>query len=362
MAFRRSALEAVECPKRYFELYESEHPPDETSDAALRGIAFHAIAEVYIKRLHQLRLTADHEELLRAVNATIPALDLPPDLIYEVMDLVERWALTFELDRDAFLMAEETQRLEDEQVEWTPDLVYARDGELEQIDWKTYWIGLDDKDVKNQFQAQVYVWQASRRWKGFEKYRFTFVYPRLGTSATAVWTAEEAEALSVVAQSRIEIIKQHRESGRWPEVPGTHCGFCKLDCSIKDHASLDVQRIKTDEQAKAMADELIVLEKSVKARREAMQAWCGVHGDVEHHGIGFGYRPFTRKSYSADDVFRVFAEYGIENSGVELSATNLRGWVNLSDRFSKEYDGLKDRLMVLCKEKKRQGFKRWITR
>ena len=363
--YRRSALEAVDCPKRYHTLYEAEDPPVDTNDAAKRGIVFHDIVKVYIRRLASLGLQADHEELRRAVDATIAVHALPPDLVREVVDLVDRWALTFELDLEAFVCAEETQRLEPEEVgarggvEWTPDLVYARDGELHQLDWKTYWLGFTDREVKSQFQAIAYVWQAAKKWPNFDRYRFSFVFPRLGTVATDVWTREEVEELEIAVQSRIAIIERCRERGEWPEIPGTQCQFCRLDCSIKDHPKLDITRVTSIGNARTIADELSVLERAVTVRREALRAWCGEHGPVVTGGVGWGYGARVQREYPAEEVMALLREHGVERSGITLSATALRGWVKPGKKYQKRYKGLEEQIGVLCKEQKKQVFKRW---
>ena len=199
--YRRAALEAATCPKRFFELYETKQPIEHGSDAAIRGTAFHETARLYIQRLAKLSLTTDAEELKKSLDEAIALVKLPSHLVREVESLAEKWGLTFELDLEAFLLAEETQVLSVEEtgepyeLQWTPDLVYARNNELEQVDWKTYWAGISDKEVKDQFQAQAYVWQAAQKWKGFENYRFTFNYPRLGFSSSAVCSAREVEDL-----------------------------------------------------------------------------------------------------------------------------------------------------------------------
>ena len=73
--YRRSALEAVSCPKRYYELYERPDPVVDSGDAAMRGSVFHAVAEVYIKRLASLGLVSDHEELMSCLLYTSDAAD-----------------------------------------------------------------------------------------------------------------------------------------------------------------------------------------------------------------------------------------------------------------------------------------------
>jgi len=359
--YRRSALEAVSCPKRYYELYERPDPVVDSGDAAMRGSVFHAVAEVYIKRLASLGLVSDHEELMRALEATIVAMKTPAHLVDEVTSLVERWGLTFELDVDSYLLAEETQRLEDQHVEWTPDLVYARPHELEQVDWKTYWVGMDDKDVKNEFQAQVYVWQAAQRWPGFNSYRFTFSFPRLGTSATHVWMADEVPDLGTVVTSRIAIIEQCKEENRWEAIPGSQCGYCRLECPIKDHASLETSRILTHEQAQAIAGELLVLEKTAANKKEALKGWCEANGLVSLNGIEWGFKPQASVRYPADKVIDALREHGVDSPSFKVTQSNIRLYVKSSAAIKKKHPGLSEHIMRLGEETTKQSFRKWKT-
>jgi hypothetical protein len=359
--YRRSALEAVSCPKRYYELYERPDPAVDSGDAALRGTIFHAVAKVYIRRLASLSLTSDHEELSRAVQATIEVTRTPSHLIDEITDLAFRWGLTFELDLDSYLLAEETQQLEDEHVEWTPDLVYVRPHELEQVDWKTHWVGLEDEVVKDQFQAQVYVWQAAQQWPGFDAYRFTFVFPRLGTTATHVWTADEVQDLEVVVTSRIAVIEQCRVEDHWEAIPGVQCGYCRLACPVKDHASLEPSRITTDDDARALAGELLVMEKSVTMRREVLRKWCERNGPVELGGITWGFKSTQTARYPAVKVVDALLEHEVDSPEFWVSTSNLRKWLKQSAGLRRKHPGLADQLVRLEERTTKQSFRSWKT-
>jgi len=355
--YRRSALDAASCPKRFYELYERPDPIEDGSDAALRGQAFHETARIYILRLAEKNLTGDAEELKESLDEAIAALRVPSHLIKEVENLAEKWAMTFEFDQDSFLLAEETQTLtaedlgEDYGLQWTPDLVYVRGGELEQVDWKTYWAGITDKEVKHEFQAQVYVWQAAQKWPNFERYRFTFNYPRLGFSSTAVWTAEEVEELEVVVKSRVAIINECRKSGEWKANPGSMCVFCRLDCPVKDHESLDVSRVKTEEEAKRIAGELLVYEKAVTARKDALRAWCGDTGPLVSNGVQWGFTESESISFPADDVIRVLENHGIESRDFSLTKTALRSYLK-----TKKHKEVAEDLESIAIKKKRSVF------
>jgi|TARA_R110000824_G_scaffold21078_6_gene78897 hypothetical protein len=325
--YRRSALEAISCPKRFFEIYERPDPIEDSSDEALRGQGFHDVAKRYIQRLANLRLTTDAEELHIALQETIVALRIPAHLVKEIEALAERWALTFALDLDSYLLSEEPQVLEGAGMQWTPDLVYARGEELEQVDWKTHWAGISDRDVKDQFQAQAYVWAAAQKWPGFDSYRFTFTYPRLGYSATAVWSQSEVDELDIIVKSRIHVIDACREAGEWKATPGSMCIYCRLDCPVKDHGSLDVSRVKNAEEAAAIAGELMVFDKAATARRNALKGWCEQHGPVVCNEVEWGYSNSDVTTFPANGVLDVLDSHGIANREFTITKSALRKYL-----------------------------------
>lgn len=355
--YRRSALEAISCPKRFYEIYEREDPIEDSSDEALRGQGFHETAKRYIHRLASQGLQTDAEELQQALQDTIIGLRLPAHLIKEVEALAERWALTFELNLDAYLLAEETQILEEEGLQWTPDLVYARGSELEQIDWKTYWSGITDNDVKKQFQAQSYVWMAAKKWPGFENYRFTFNYPRLGYSSTATWTVDEVDELEIIVKSRVSVINSCRESGEWNAIPGSQCMYCRLDCPVKDHASLDVSRVKNAKDAESIAGELMVFDKATSARRNALKAWCDEHGPVLVNDVQWGFTGSDIMQFPANDVIRILDRHGVQDKNFYVTKSALRPYL-----ATKKHEEVGKELSEIAVTKKRTVFGSRIKR
>ena len=350
--FRRSALEAVDCPARYKAIYEDGVGGD--SDPAIRGRAFHDVAKVYIRRLADLKRTSDHEELERAFEAVIAVTKLPPHLVAEVKMLTQRWGESFELNLDAYVLAEETQVVHEAAAEWTPDLVYAHADELEQKDFKTYWVGMTEAQVKEQFQAQVYVWLASKVWPGFPRYRFTFSFPRLRAEASAVWEPWEVDAVEAAVRSRIAIINQSRQTGDWPAIPGPHCRLCHLKCPKMDHMALEVQRVQDAHVAQEVAGELLILEQAVKARKAALRGWCQTEGPVNVKGVTFGFKPGVTTKFPSQGVIEVLAAHEIPHPTFTVSASALSTYLK-----TKRYAHLRDDLMAVADVQTTQSFTSW---
>ena len=171
---RRSAIQtATSCLYRYDKIWRQGVP--DTSDLAAVGIGFHACAHRYIERLQVQGLPADAEEARAAFTEGIAAALTPQRLVSEIRDLFFVWAERFELDTEWFLAAEEHQIGKTDQ-EFTPDLVYGRPTGVEIVDFKTFWHPLTEAQIRKDFQAQFYTYNAMRIWPNFPTYTFTHVF------------------------------------------------------------------------------------------------------------------------------------------------------------------------------------------
>lgn len=370
---RRSALEAMACPHRYKKLYVDE--VDDTSDEALRGQVAHDVAKVYIRRLVSLNrahdeeatratiagqppvpplnLRGDAEEAKRALEATLAVTKLPPHLVQEVEMLVMRWSQRFELDIGAYLLAEETQAVASERLEWTPDLVYVRGHEIEQVDWKTFWVGFTENQVKQQFQAKVYVWLAAKAWPNFPQYRFTFDFMRLGYQVTAVWYPDEIAELDLEIRARVRAIEDSEERDEWPAIPGEHCGFCRLKCPMIDQVDLMPRRVTSGETAQAVAGELLVLEQAVAARKKALKGYCKTEGPVDVGGARYGFKGSVKRKFLIRDVLKVLEEHEIQPH-FKIGSTPLSSYLK-----AQMHAGVRPDLEDIAEVTPRQTFTSW---
>jgi hypothetical protein len=283
---RRSAVEAFGCPYRYDMLVNQG--VDDTGDEAIRGRAFHACFLVYVLLLVAKGVTSDHDLALEAFPKGVAVTGLPDHLIAEVSDLFFDWAEGFELDVNAFLLAEDLLRRGRRRFQ--PDLVYAYPWALEVRDAKTYYRGLSEAQARRELQPRWYVVEAKRHWPNFPAYWFTFMFVRIGQTLTLKYTPDEVDALEPGVQAAIDAVRAADEKGEYPPMPGSHCTLCRLACPVVDDPRRMPIRLRTKEEAIQNGGLILTLEQRLKAARKAQKGWCEANGPVDVRGEVFTFR------------------------------------------------------------------------
>ncbi|MGE0446738.1 MAG: PD-(D/E)XK nuclease family protein [Vicinamibacterales bacterium] len=316
---RRSEIEAIsQCLYKAREVYERGFV--DQGDESLRGIAFHECAHRYIAKLHQAGLTTDYEEARAAFIEGVGASGCPAHLVDEVHDLFfERFVPRFELDLDAFLVAEALQF--DDRFEWRPDLVYAYNDRLRIRDWKTFWRGFTDEQAAEEFQARFYLRQAMKVWPGFPRYEMEFVFVRVGQTATASFAPDELEAVDDQVEAILERHREAERTGEWPATPGTHCRFCRLRCPIVDDERRLPLRIERREDAAAAFGRRLVLEQELKTLNLALSGWCQREGSLTVGGQELAYRPRFTRRYPVLPVLDVLNGAGLPDAAERLTVS-----------------------------------------
>jgi hypothetical protein len=343
---RRSAVEAFGCPFRYQRIYIDGQ--DDTGDEALRGRAFHVVALVYVQLLVAAGVAQDAEEAARAFLEGMKLVQVPDHLRDEVGRLMLRWAERFELDIPAFLQAEELVVTDDR--EFRADLVYARPGELEIVDWKTYFKGLTEDQALKELQVQWYLVEAKKAWPGFARYRFTFDFVRLGWTLSIVFTADEVDALAPVVQTAIDQVERAEATGEFPALPGSHCALCRLACPVVDDALGMVDtRVTSPERAIQVAGQVLAMERRLRLLRKALNGYCQIEGPVTVGGERFAHQESTTLRYPAVPALDVLRDAGLTTDRVTVSRTGL----GLGKKFTRVWDAL----AALATVKRRSAFR-----
>lgn len=298
VVYRRSQAETFGCPHRYDQIYNKG--ADDTGDEAQRGRAFHACAWVYVERLTQAQVTSDAAIADDAFNGGIQVTGCPDHLMEEVHGLFYRFAERFELNLQAILVAERLIRGAGRQ--FTPDLVYVHPGELEILDWKTYYRTLTEAQARKELQLKWYLVEAKKVWPGFDRYRFTHEFVRLHTSTSLVFTADEVDAFEGQVQASIDAIEEAKRTGEYPAIPGSHCGLCRVVCPLVDDPKRLPVRFVSSDQAKAGAGEMLALRQRSNALRQSLDSYCQEHGPVVVEGQEFLHVSGVTSKWSAADV------------------------------------------------------------
>jgi len=295
---RRSAVEAFGCPYRYEQIHLKN--VDDTGDEALRGRAFHSAAWIYILRLAAKQVPADHDEAMFALRNGFKITGCPDHLVAHVEALFNRFAARFELDLDAFFAAEQIEKRG--RRTFRPDLVYIRPGEVEIKDFKTYYKGLTEQQARQELQLRWYLVEALHAWPGFQRYRFTFVFVRLGYEVSLVFTPEEIEAMEPGVQGAIDAVVEAEATGQFPALPGSHCSLCRISCPVVDAPERTPIRITSEAQALDLFGQLLALDQRRKTIRKTLADFVKVHGPVALRGQIAQHVPMDSQRFPLDAV------------------------------------------------------------
>src|SRR3990167_2444615 len=348
---RRSALEAAACLYNYQQRYVLGVP--DKSPAAMRGIAFHAAAFGplgYVPRLAKAGLVSDHELAAQAFREALPAEQIPAHLLPEIEEIFQPWVERFELDVDAYLLAEQQQQTAG--FTWRPDVVYARArggvSELEIVDAKTYWAMFTDAQARREFQGLFYVWCARQIWPGFGQYRFTYDFVRFGKQVSVVFTPEELALAERQVFLLASTIKQAEATNQWPATPGPHCQYCTLKCPVLDdvqNMALLPQRVESEAHAQSIASLRLVLTQAGKWADELLRSWVEREGPLEVNGIEFASRAVESVSFPVMPVVTTLQAAGIVPD-FTVSKTAIKPYLT-----AKKYALVREDLLAVAKPK-----------
>lgn len=297
---RRSALEAfADCRFRWHQLYVLG-VLDESAEAK-RGTTFHACAKHYIRALFDAREASNLELARDAFQAGLIEEPCPTSLLEDLDALYWRWAETFELDVDAYLMNEENPA-DPDGYQLRIDLAYARGDVLEMPDFKTHYAIWPEDRVKRSFQGRFYASRARRIWPGFQTYRFAMVFVRFGVSVAVEYSQADLDRVDSHVASIEAAQAETLAAGIFQATPGDHCGYCSLPCPVADAATTHPVRILTRVDAERVGGEYVALLQAIGARRKALETYASLEGPVEANGVTFHHKPTQAMKFPAAAV------------------------------------------------------------
>ncbi len=338
---RRSAVEAYGCPFRYQQIHLNG--VDDTGDESLRGRAFHAAAWVYILKLaaayartsddepeRPAGLMVSDDQLAReSLRAGMAVTGCPDQLVAPVQRLWDRFTSKFELDLDAFFQAEELVKRG--RRTFRPDLVYMRAGEVEVKDFKTYYKGLTETQARQELQVRWYLVEAKQAWPGFARYRFTFVFVRLGYEVSVVFTPEEIDAMEPGVQGAIDAVVEAEARGEFPALPGSHCTLCRIKCPVVDDPARTPIRVTTEQEALDTFAQILALEQRRKVLVKNLAAYVKVEGPLALRGQVYQHVPTDSRRFPMDAVVQQVPD-AARQALVTVSATGLKPiWRKVTD-------------------------------
>lgn len=288
-----SALSLYEsCPRRYrIERVEKRAAPE--SPALLLGSAVHAAIAAYLRHLQGENLATDITWAPQAIRAAEEALavdgrTLGGGLREEAEEIFRAFVGSHAFDPADIAEVELSERIDlpdGVQFFGVIDLLEVRDGLAVVTDWKTDWAVRGQAEVERDFQLRTYAWMMSRLY-GYEEVvcRLDFVrHP--GAVREAFFGPEDIAKTEERILRTIEAIQAEKE---WRPSPGAHCSWCPWseDCPAMSDLPVEIASV---EDAERVAGEILVLEKQLKDRKEALKAWTAVEGPITVGGQEFGH-------------------------------------------------------------------------
>jgi len=337
--FSYSALKQYgECPHRYrIERVEGHKAPP--TRAMLVGSALHAAVAAYLRHLYSERLATD-------VTWIQPALEIAEDALRQERQALdgEGWEEAMELLAEyvtshAFEPAAEAEiekRLEvpvgdgGDTFIAIIDMLEIRDGQARVRDWKTSWAVPTQSEAQKDLQMYCYGWVVSRVY-GCDEVYCELDYVRHGVTRGAVLGPEELARAEERILRAVDRIKREEE---WAPAPGSHCAYCPwaADCPVAARPD------GPDEDPRALAERILVLEAQLKRAKELLSMWCAEHGPVAVGGEVFGHLPPKSPSWAVTDkreYARILEGHGLDSSeffrvdAVKLRQLNSRKWAHV---------------------------------
>ncbi len=149
------------------------------------------------------------------------------------------------------------------------------------------------------------------------------IYPEVERWTTRIFNAQNrTEAESVIAIDQIPRIRKDIESesrrieaivasGKFPAVPGDHCGYCGFlaECPVEASAPA----LGSADAARAALGELIVLDEKAKRIKAALRTWTNGAGPLEQGGMVIGHFPTATKVFDKQAVILAAEQAGLDH-------------------------------------------------
>jgi len=325
-----TALELyLDCPRAYaFE--RIERVPAHKPEPLLLGGVAHAAIAAYFQHCYGNGLSSDLEripEICRVTWQTYPEQPLPHHAYDDYVGLVEAAARSYTLDAEHLGGIEDREPLAFER--WTVwlviDLWELHDDGLTAVirDWKSDHHLWSQADAEQALQLQAYAWKLGIQYPQIQRFVCEYHFLRHGK----VRRVEYDRSVLARFEEKLRAMIALREGAKdFPPRPGAHCQWCSYSEICPAFKVPGVVHIETPEDARHIGEEILVLEKRLKDRKEALKAFTAAHGKLAVNGIVFGH--FLTESHTVEDLVtlgQVLAEAGRDPwELVRVDATKLK--------------------------------------
>jgi len=292
-----SRLNLFESCSAAFKFKYIDKIPEAPSEALAFGGLTHRIIAAYTKHCLECGVQTDITEIPNIVQKCF--YDQPAGLnsskYKDVLDLAQYFADTHQAGLQTLVGYEEWVQA------WPAGKKYLFRGIVDRLDiqnemavitdYKTDWQLRPESEITNDFQLAVYAWLVSQEYPQVEKFVVQLDFIRYNVQRS---TTLEKSQLAQVEKQVLGLIGQVEKAiadDKFPTRPGQFCSWCgySLKCPAVKNISANVKPITGEEDARAVAEELAVLERQVAIRKEALKNWCREAGPVETNGLTWGF-------------------------------------------------------------------------
>lgn len=152
------------------------------------------------------------------------------------------------------------------------------------IDWKDTWKLPGKTTISDEgfFQQRFYAFLVMSTYKAIERVTLREFYVRRSEVREATLWRHDLDQLEHEFAGLVQKFDRAYEEQVFVPSPGAHCGWCPrpAKCPVPVFTR-GIGRITTPKVAKEIAAQLIVAEATVKASKQALQAWVDRNGPVE---------------------------------------------------------------------------------
>jgi hypothetical protein len=203
---------------------------------------------------------------------------LPKDAYLDVLDLVGRWARMADLQPGTRFEVSSRQELRN----WTlsarlDTILLDAAGTCWVTDWKTGWAppppGLP-------VQGEIYAWHGFRLHPDAERVVYEEIYVRSGRSCGPVTiNPADLDGTEAWLETSLTAFEDALGHGPLPATPGSWCAHCPSPdrCPLPAWAR-PASEVRSEDDAAAQLEALLVEEARVKARKAAIRAWLEATG------------------------------------------------------------------------------------
>jgi len=183
------------------------------------------------------------------------------------------------------------------------------------------------------FQMDVYAWLLFTLDDALQEIDVEIDHVRHNIQRVDTYERRDAHAIE---ESIYDAIAKIDADTQFKPAPGPHCLHCPYAAQCDAEPIVPDGAILTEDQARAAVETLAILNRDMKATKDALREYCVTHGNVIHNGAEWGFHGQGGDGF--DDAERFFAaalESAIDPwAYLRVDATKVK---KLMDRRTGEY-------------------------